>query len=178
MAGLEPMKCEIMTWSEVRRLTDWATQAPQSIYLFLRDRETEREWGKNRESEAGSRLWAVSTEPIVTRAEVRHFTHWATQAPLVGHIFKANFSNLSRIFTFLENNFGSLPLITSGNPIMPSDNTLWFYFIVLSTGIIKYCFCNSSLRYFPPDRTGALPGQELWLSSSLNEGYWEQLKFQ
>ena len=44
------------------------------------------------ESEAGSRLWAVSTEPdvgleftnraIMTRAEVRHLTDWATQAPL------------------------------------------------------------------------------------------------
>ena len=43
------------------------------------------------ESEAGSRLWAVSTEPdagleltdheIVTWAEVRRLTDWATQAP-------------------------------------------------------------------------------------------------
>ena len=43
------------------------------------------------ESEAGSRLWAVSTEPdaglkltdreIMTWAEVRRLTHWATQAP-------------------------------------------------------------------------------------------------
>ena len=49
-----------------------------------RERETE--------SEAGSRLWAISTEPdagleltdreIVTRAEVRRLTDWATQAPL------------------------------------------------------------------------------------------------
>ena len=43
------------------------------------------------ESEAGSRLWAVSTEPgaglelmtceIMTWAEVRHLTNWAAQAP-------------------------------------------------------------------------------------------------
>ena len=43
------------------------------------------------ESEAGSRLWAVSTEPdtglelvnheIMTWAEVGHLTDWATQAP-------------------------------------------------------------------------------------------------
>ena len=43
------------------------------------------------ESEAGSRLWAVSTEPdagleltdreIMTRAEVGRLTDWATQAP-------------------------------------------------------------------------------------------------
>ena len=26
--GLELMNCEIVTWAEVRRLTDWATQAP------------------------------------------------------------------------------------------------------------------------------------------------------
>ena len=46
------------------------------------------------ESEAGSRLWAVSTEPnaglelmngeIMTWAEVGHSTNWATQAPQVG----------------------------------------------------------------------------------------------
>ena len=44
------------------------------------------------ESEAGSRLWAISPEPdvglelrdreIVTPAEVRRLTDWATQAPL------------------------------------------------------------------------------------------------
>ena len=43
------------------------------------------------ESEAGSRLWAVSTEPdaglepmnceMVTWAEVGHSTNWATQGP-------------------------------------------------------------------------------------------------
>ena len=27
-AGLELTDCEIMTWAEVGRLTDWATQAP------------------------------------------------------------------------------------------------------------------------------------------------------
>ena len=44
------------------------------------------------ESELGSRLWAISTEPdtgleltdpeIMTGADVRHSTDWATQAPL------------------------------------------------------------------------------------------------
>ena len=29
-AGLEPTDWEIMTWAEVGRLTDWATQAPQA----------------------------------------------------------------------------------------------------------------------------------------------------
>ena len=27
--GLELIKCEIMTWADVGRSTDWATQAPQ-----------------------------------------------------------------------------------------------------------------------------------------------------
>ena len=45
------------------------------------------------ESEAGSRLWAISPEPdtgleltdreMVTRAEVGRLTDWATQVPLV-----------------------------------------------------------------------------------------------
>ena len=38
-----------------------------NVYLFLRQRETEHEWGRSREgdteAEAGSRLRAVSTEP-------------------------------------------------------------------------------------------------------------------
>ena len=54
-----------------------------------RDRQTDRQT----ESEAGSRIQAVSTEPdmgleltnreIMTRAEVGHLTDWATQAPLI-----------------------------------------------------------------------------------------------
>ena len=46
------------------------------------------------ESEAGSKFWAVSTEPdaglklmnfeIMTWAEVGHLTNWATQVPQVG----------------------------------------------------------------------------------------------
>ena len=37
-AGLEPTNCEIMTWAEVGRLTNWATQAPLKVYfLKLRD---------------------------------------------------------------------------------------------------------------------------------------------
>ena len=31
-AGLELKNCEIMTWAEVGRLTDWGTQAP--LYFF------------------------------------------------------------------------------------------------------------------------------------------------
>ena len=52
------------------------------------------------EADAGSSLWAVSTEPdvgleptnceIMTRAEVRHLTDWATQAPLDDAILKLN----------------------------------------------------------------------------------------
>ena len=54
------------------------------------------------ESEAGSRLWAVSTEPdmglelmnhkMMTWAEVRGLTYWATQVPHMGNIFKACFN--------------------------------------------------------------------------------------
>ena len=68
-----------------------------NVYLFLRQRKTEREWGTDREregdteSEAGSRLSAVSLEPdvgleptnreVMTRAEVGGFTDGAAQAP-------------------------------------------------------------------------------------------------
>ena len=40
-AGLELTNCKIMTWAEVGRSTDWATQEPQC--LFLRERERDRE---------------------------------------------------------------------------------------------------------------------------------------
>ena len=59
------------------------------MFIFERERERERAWAG--ESEPGSRLWAVSTEPnagleltdceIMTRAEVGRSTDWATQAP-------------------------------------------------------------------------------------------------
>ena len=67
-----------------------------NVYLFLRQRETEHEQGEGQkeghtESETGSRLWAVSTEPnagleltdreIMTWAEVGRLTNQATQAP-------------------------------------------------------------------------------------------------
>ena len=74
------------------------------MFIFERDRQTrqsvsrgeaEREW--DTESEAGSRLRAVSTEPhaglkstnrkIMTWAEVGRLTDWATQAPQVIHGF-------------------------------------------------------------------------------------------
>ena len=73
-----------------------------------RERESERECeqaheqGRGREgdteSEAGSRLWAVSTDPnaglelmngeIMTWAEVGCLTDWATQAPVNTHNIK------------------------------------------------------------------------------------------
>ena len=34
--GLEPTSCKIMTWAEVWRLTDWATQAPL-VYIFKKE---------------------------------------------------------------------------------------------------------------------------------------------
>ena len=62
-----------------------------------KERQSANEGGAEREgdteSEAGSRLWAVSTEPdmgfepinckIMTWDEVGHLTDWTTQAPQV-----------------------------------------------------------------------------------------------
>ena len=66
------------------------------IYFWETERQSMSRGGAEREgdaeSEAGSRLWAVSTEPdagleltnreITTWAEVGRLTDWATQAPL------------------------------------------------------------------------------------------------
>ena len=35
-SGLKPTNRETMTWAEVRRFTDWATQAPQKYAIFLK----------------------------------------------------------------------------------------------------------------------------------------------
>ena len=65
------------------------------MFIFQGERQSMSREGTKRkgdtESEAGSRLWAVSTEPdtglelisheIMTWAEVGHLTDWATQAP-------------------------------------------------------------------------------------------------
>ena len=67
------------------------------LLKFIHFWETEHEQGRGREregdteSEAGSRIWAVSTEPdtgleltnceIMTWAQVRGLTDWAIQAP-------------------------------------------------------------------------------------------------
>ena len=63
-------------------------------YFWRRERQSVRQ-GRERETqefEAGSRLWAISTEPdaglelnkrkIMTWAEVGRPTDWATQVPL------------------------------------------------------------------------------------------------
>ena len=76
-AGLEPTNHEMVTWAKVGRLTHWATQAPLFFFIFFnvfiyfldRERQSMSRGGAEREgdtdSEAGSRLWAVSTEPDV-----------------------------------------------------------------------------------------------------------------
>ena len=67
-----------------------------NVYFWDRERQSVNRWGAEREgdteSETGSRLWAVSTEPdagleltdreIMTWAEVGRLTDQATQAPL------------------------------------------------------------------------------------------------
>ena len=73
------------------------------MFIFESDRPSTSRIGAEREgdteSKAGSRLWAVSTEPdagleptdheIVTWAGVRHLTHRATQAPQIAFFFTA-----------------------------------------------------------------------------------------
>ena len=73
-----------------------------NVYLFLRQRDTEHEWGRGRkrgrQNLKQTRLRAVSTEPdmglelmnheIMTWAKVGCLTDWAIQAPLIIIILK------------------------------------------------------------------------------------------
>ena len=73
--GLELTSCEIMTWAQVGGLPDCAPhhaflkKCLMFIYFWERERWSMRGGGAERggdtESEAGSRLWAISTEPNV-----------------------------------------------------------------------------------------------------------------
>ena len=94
--------------------------------------ETESEQGRGRErhththteSKAGSRIWAVSTEPntgleptnckTMTWAEVGHLTDWATQAPL------GNFFSIWNL-----RNIGNIPTTGRNTP-----EEIWFWLIV------------------------------------------------
>ena len=84
------------------------------MFTYFLETHTECEQGSGREkrggdteSKAGSRLWAVSTEPntglklmdhkIVIQAEVGRLTDWATQVPLLKSFFF--------FFNFLWTNF-------------------------------------------------------------------------
>ena len=88
-----------------------------NVYLFLREteRESSRREGPEREgdteSEAGSRLRAVSTEPyvgleltectIMTWAKVRHLSGWATQVPQAQSYLKAALPDKGYKFYYL-----------------------------------------------------------------------------
>ena len=91
-AGLKLMSCEIMTWAEVRRFTDWATQVPLNyffdVYLFIFERE-KAQAGKGGERErkrqnprqapgselsAQSPMWGSNSQTVescMTWAEVK-----------------------------------------------------------------------------------------------------------
>ena len=96
-AGLEPTNCEIMTWAEVGRSTDRATQAPlMLVYFWERERESTsrggaESFGGNRGSEGSSTRTAESPMrgrleltncKIMTLAEVGCLTDRAAEAPL------------------------------------------------------------------------------------------------
>ena len=94
---------EIKIWAEIKSLMlNWLNHLGKGaiffyicLFIFETQREKEHKRGMGRErrpdSQAGSRLQAVSTEPhvgleptnheIVTWAEVVRLTDWATQAP-------------------------------------------------------------------------------------------------
>ena len=86
------------------------------MFILERDRQNASGLGAEREgdteTEAGSRLWAVSTEPdtglkftsceTMTWAEVGHSTNWVTQAPLkmINFKVKKELFEMCEIFTF------------------------------------------------------------------------------
>ena len=90
------------------------------FYLFLRQRESMNRGGSEREgdteSETGSRLWAVSTEPDVgLELTDREIMTWATQAP-PEVVFTADTSLPNFNGETLRCEFGIVPLAASCCP--------------------------------------------------------------
>ena len=87
-AGLELTNLEIMTWAEVRHLTEWATQVPLLFLMFVFERASECERGRGRErgrKNIWSRLHAVSAKPDTGLKPTNHkIMTWAEWAE-VGH---------------------------------------------------------------------------------------------
>ena len=98
------------------------------LMVILRERERERareraskhEWRRDTQSEEGSRLRAISTEPdtglklmnreIMTWADVGHSSDWATQAPLnvlFNSILRIAFIELNTCILVLKSNIYS-----------------------------------------------------------------------
>ena len=93
---------QLLSSTRISKLPSLSCGSFFSMFIYFWWRETEWEWGRGRregdtESEAGSRLWAVGTEPdmgleltsceIMNWAEVRCLTDWATRAPHILHVF-------------------------------------------------------------------------------------------
>ena len=134
------------------------------IYFWERERERESEEGAEREgdteSEAGSRLWVVSTEPntglelsnheIMTRAKVRCLTHWATQVLLLYVIFFfiTNFMSDAFSHAIKKSVFGNILInIVYGNllnqfPIVENLVTLVFATISCFMLYKYFVFCG------------------------------------
>ena len=93
-AELELTDCEIVTWAEVGRSTNWATQAPL-MFIYFWERERLRE-AERRRRRIQSRFHAASREPdagleptnreIMTWAEVGRLTDWTTWS-LLGALY-------------------------------------------------------------------------------------------
>ena len=124
-----------------------------------RDRETKREitWAEegqrgregDRESEAGSRLWAVSTEThaqltlmnceIMTWAKVGQLTDWATQVPQIcKNIFSDSF--YQQMVPICKNALNSIKLNVSKTLLLllscifhaRQNPLLWMYYISMN----------------------------------------------
>ena len=93
------------------------------VYFWEKERERTQGGGRleregDTEAEAGPRLWAVGTEPeagleptdheIMTWAEVRHLTNWATQVPRLCYVFELQVDELG---------LGIVQLFTGSEPL-------------------------------------------------------------
>ena len=134
------------------------------FYLFLRERVSEQagvsrggaEREGDTETEAGFRLWAISTEPdvglepmnheIMTWAEVRCLTNWDTQAHPLPIFWSSNLFLVSiGLWNFLIY-FANEPFIRRGfqvfSPIPQVAFSYCWWFPLLSSSFWFWCSCT------------------------------------
>ena len=161
------------------------------IYFWETERQCANRGGaeKETESEAGSRLWAVSTEPntgleltnrkTMTWADIGRITNWATQVPCAGLFYSILWIMFNIQYLWDSSVFQAVAAVHSlskhAKHISPF-HVWWSFGSLLLFGFCQWCHDEHSdrvSRYIrAPISIGHIPRDELG-----SEAMWEGVLF-